>query len=174
MDAFAVSISSGVVLRRMILRIALKISFAFGLFQAVMPLIGYGLSISFKKYIESSDHWIAFLALSIIGIKMIYESLSGKNENERINICSNYMIFILAIATSIDALAVGISFAVIKTPLILAISVIGLTTFVISFLGIYIGLKSGDHLGKKAEILGGLVLIFIGSKILFQHLGFIG
>jgi putative Mn2+ efflux pump MntP len=170
MDAFAVSITNGMIIKKFVPTIAFKISFSFGFFQAIMPLIGWGMTYNFRKYIEAFGHWIAFGLLFIIGLKMIFEAIYHKDETKKINICSNHYILLLAIATSIDALIAGIGFALIPVPIILIISIIGITTFLVSLIGIIIGLKYGNIFGNKVEILGGIILIIIGAKILFQHL----
>lgn len=174
MDAFAVSISKGLCMKEKInYKQALFIAFSFGLFQAVMPLIGYTIGIQFANYIVQIDHWVAFILLGFIGVKMIIESLEANEETE-CKLFSIKEIMILSVATSIDALAVGITLSFIKTTNIFqAISTIGLITFIISFAGIKIGHKFGAKFEKSAEIFGGILLILIGLKILLEHLGYI-
>lgn len=178
MDAFAVSLSKGFCLRKNILKNALKIALFFGISQAVMPLLGWLGGIYFESSIKFIDHWIAFILLSFLGGKMIYESLKEDDseiaiecvlEDEEIK---NKDLFILAIATSIDALAVGISFAFLSVNIISAISIIGIITFLICFVGVYVGKALGNVLKKYSEILGGVILISIGLKILIEHLFF--
>lgn len=169
MDAFAVSIAKGMTMRKeQLFKYALILGFFFGLFQALMPLLGWWAGSYFQDFIASVDHWIAFGMLSVIGINMIRESLHCEED------CDSSLtlktIFLLAVATSIDALAVGISFAFLQVDILLAIIIIGLTTFVLSFAAVFIGHKLGDLLEKYAGILGGVILIVIGVKILLEHL----
>jgi putative Mn2+ efflux pump MntP len=140
----------------------------FGGFQALMPLIGWILGNSFKSYIENFDHWVAFVLLSFIGGKMIYEAFQSEDED-----CGCFDIkelFIMAIATSIDALAIGVSFAFLRVNILTAAIVIGLTTFCFSVAGIRIGNLFGCRYKSKSEFIGGMVLIIIGAKILLEHL----
>jgi len=170
MDAFAVSISNGVCTRGFGKKDAVRQAAFFGGFQFIMPVIGWFLGCSVKTYIEAVDHWIAFLLLLIIGGNMIYGSIKGGDDD---NSCStsltNKMLFLQAIATSIDALAVGISFAILDVNILEAGIIIGVVSFVISCLGAYAGKYLGDKLQSKAEIIGGVVLILIGTKILLEH-----
>ncbi len=170
MDAFAVSVCKGLSMKNFNLKNAVIIGLYFGIFQAVMPLIGFLLGSTFSELVVSVDHWIAFILLSIIGIKMIKDSL--KNEDDDKNDKLNFRTMaILAIATSIDALAIGITFAFFEINIIKAISIIGIITFTISLIGVIIGNKFGDKFQGKAEIVGGGILILIGLKILLEHLG---
>lgn len=174
MDAFAVSICKGLAMRKVNKKQALVIGLFFGGFQALMPFIGWLLGTSFEQYITSVDHWIAFGLLAYIGGKMIYEAIKPDEEDEIGELDQPLDIkqmFILAIATSIDALAVGITFAFLNYPVVPAITIIGITTFVISIGGVYIGNFFGTRYKKKAEIAGGIILILIGLKILLEHLG---
>lgn len=172
MDAFAVSICKGLSVKKVKAKHYFIAGGYFGGFQAIMPLIGYLLGISFQNLIVSIDHWIAFILLGIIGINMIKESLG---DDENINDSFSFKDMLpLAIATSIDALAIGITFAFLKVNIILAIFFIGTITFVFSALGIKIGSIFGDKFKNKAELIGGIVLIIIGIKILLEHLGIIG
>lgn len=172
MDAFAVSICKGLSVKKVKAKHYFIAGGYFGGFQAIMPLIGYLLGISFQNLIVSIDHWIAFILLGIIGINMIKESLG---DDENINDSFSFKdMFPLAIATSIDALAIGITFAFLKVNIILAVFLIGTITFVFSALGIKIGSIFGDKFKNKAELIGGIVLIIIGIKILLEHLGIIG
>lgn len=174
MDAFSVSVTEGIILKKPRLLDVLKISLYFGGFQFIMPCIGYLLGSAFAEYITAFDHIIAFVLLGFIGGKMIYEAISEKDEDSDIkNPLSFKTLILLAIATSIDALAVGVTFATIYVPIIFASAIIGIVTYIISATGVYIGSKFGNLLGKKAEILGGLVLIGIGIKILIEHLFFL-
>lgn len=170
MDAFAVSICKGLALQKLRFRHMLLAGLYFGIFQALMPLIGYYLGSIFSGFIEKIDHWVAFVLLFWIGFRMIREGLSAKEDTEDADFGVRTML-ILAVATSIDALAVGISFAVLSVRIIPAVSLIGAITFVISFAGVWIGHVFGSKLNKGAEVLGGSVLILIGVKILLEHLG---
>lgn len=169
MDAFAVSICKGMSMKKMDWKKAIIISAYFGFFQMLMPIIGYLLGYSFSDLVKNIDHWIAFGLLSFIGIKMILESME-KEQNNNDNIDFKTMLG-LSIATSIDALAIGITYAFLKPEnSILAFLVIGIITFILSVLGVKIGNKFGDKFGNKAELAGGIILIMIGAKILIEHL----
>ena len=171
MDALAVSITIGINSnKKSKIKMAFKAGLFFGVFQAIMPFIGWAVGRNFTKYIEMMDHWIAFILLAIIGGKMIYEALKGE-ESEEEKIYSNKTLLILAIATSIDALAVGISFAFLNVNIIPAISFIGVVTFTCSAIGVKIGNVFGLKYKSKAEIAGGVILILLGCKILIEHLG---
>ena len=215
MDAVAVSIAKGMTVKKNLLRNAIKIALFFGVFQGVMPLIGWFAGRYFENYIKSFDHWIAFILLSVIGGKMIYESLKGNKERkgnkedeireidkiekedkiieiqEEVSLdrdrdrdrdscdkqceikseeLSHKSLTILAIATSIDALAVGVSFACLEVSIIPAATIIGLTTFILCIAAVLIGKKLGCILQKYAEIIGGVILIIIGINILIEHL----
>ena len=169
MDAFAVSICKGLAMSRMSWQKAGTIGLYFGIFQAVMPLVGYFLGIGFEVKIKSVDHWIAFGLLSILGIKMILESIK-KKEKESDDCVDIKTMIILAIATSIDALAVGITFAFLNVNIIKAVIAIGIITFCLCVWGVKIGNVFGDKYEKKAGITGGAILIFMGVKILLEHL----
>ena len=170
MDAFAVAVCKGLSMTKMKWENACIVGMYFGGFQALMPLIGYLLGISFQNQIVNIDHWIAFILLAAIGINMIKEAISKNNEKQNDSIKFKDML-ILALATSIDALAVGITFAFLKVNIWIAITLIGIITFVISILGVKIGNIFGDKYEKKAELAGGLILILLGVKILLEHLG---
>lgn len=171
MDAFAVSIAKGMVLEKnKIKKYAFILAFFFAFFQALMPLIGYLAGINFIHYIEQFDHWIAFILLVGIGINMIKESSEVKDDNCQISFISFKNILILSIATSIDALAAGISLSVMKVNILIAIACIGIITFIFCFIGVLIGKKLGTVFQKYAELLGGGVLIILGIKILLEHL----
>jgi len=172
MDAFAVSVCKGLSLRRITLQNASLVGLYFGIFQAAMPLIGYLLGVQFQSKITTIDHWIAFILLSIIGGKMIYESLHKKEE-----ICEECngdlgfrTMVVLAVATSIDALAVGVTFAFLKVNILQAVGFIGAVTFILSAVGVKIGHIFGSKYQAKAELAGGLILILMGVKILIEHL----
>ena len=180
MDAFAVAVCKGLNMKKINYSYSVIIALFFGGFQALMPLIGWIAGRQFEKYITSIDHWIAFLLLAVIGGKMLYEALTGKSDDESESAAApksdgiNYKeLFMLAVATSIDALAVGITFAFLNVNIWMAISVIGATTFVLSLIGVAVGNKFGSIYQKKAEIAGGAVLILIGIKILLEHLNII-
>lgn len=173
MDAFTVSVCKGLGMRRMRYDQALVISLYFGVFQALMPLIGWLLGTSFSRYIQAFDHWIAFVLLAFLGGKMLWDVFHEKEDGEQESAerrLDHRELFMLAIATSIDALAVGIAFACLDVNIWSSISIIGVTTLVISFAGVWIGNRFGNRFQKKAEIAGGLVLILIGVKILAEHL----
>lgn len=170
MDAFAVSMGKGLTLNRVEPRHALKAGVWFGGFQALMPIIGYLLGHSFSSIVVSIDHWIAFGLLVLIGLNMIREAIWGEEESQDSNFDVRHM-FIMAVATSIDALAVGITMAFLGINIWLAATIIGVITFLLSASGIYLGRTVGGKLGDKAGILGGIVLIAIGIKILVEHLG---
>ena len=175
MDAFAVSVCKGLGMRRLNKKQTLIIGLYFGGFQALMPLIGWILGSQFQKYITSIDHWIAFILLSFIGGKMMIEAIREWNEEETVDVMDAPLdhknMLVLAVATSIDALAVGITFAFLDTPIIEAITIIGITTMVISIIGVVVGNFFGSRYKSKAEFIGGLILILLGLKILLEHLG---
>ena len=170
MDAFSVSICKGLTTKKFSWKMALTCGLWFGFFQALMPVIGYFLGAQFQQYIEAYDHWIAFGLLFLIGANMIREALSGKEE-ESSNSMDFKTMFLLAVATSIDALAVGVSFACIQVKLWSSVLIIGATTFLFSIIGVKIGNVFGSKFEKSAEIIGGIILILIGLKILLEHLG---
>lgn len=170
MDAFAVSISKGLTMKKMNWKNGVLAGIYFGGFQALMPLLGYFLGIRFSHLITSIDHWIAFVLLSIIGVNMILESRKCTCEEVDDSFGFKSML-VLAVATSIDALAVGITLAFLKVDILPAVSFIGLTTFFLSLAGIKIGNVFGCKYKAKAEVAGGLILILMGLKILFEHLG---
>lgn len=169
-DSFAVSVCSGLNLPSIRFIQAVKIAFFLAFFQAVMPFIGWLVGNSMKSLIEPVDHWIAFGLLTIIGGKMIIESFISPETREIKNPLHMKVILTLSFATSIDALAVGFSFATFLDKIVIAVFIIGLVTFVASMLGILLGKKTGPKINRYAEILGGLILILIGSKILIEHL----
>ena len=169
MDAFAVSICKGLSMQRMSWKNAVIVGLYFGGFQAGMPLFGYILGSQFKEAITSIDHWIAFILLGIIGFNMIRESLNKEEECVDCSVAPGNMI-LLAIATSIDALAVGVSFAALDVNIAAAASFIACVTFVCCLAGHLLGKKFGSWLGGKAEIFGGVILVCIGAKILVEHL----
>lgn len=173
MDAFAVSVCKGLSMKKMNVKQAIIIGLYFGGFQALMPFIGYLLGVRFEAYIKNFDHWIAFGLLLMIGANMIKEALSQEEEESVKNDSVGFKdMIMLAIATSIDALAVGVSFAFLSVNIVEAVIVIGITTFVISIAGVKIGHVFGEKYKSKAEIVGGLILIGMGIKILIEHLFF--
>lgn len=169
-DAFAVSLTSGLLIKHIKINKALKIALFFGGFQALMPLIGWVAGLTFRDLLADFDHWVAFALLGLLGGKMIYESLTSDDDERRFNPLDTYTLLVLAIATSLDALAAGLGLAVIKTSIVLAVTIVGAITFSFCFIGVFIGHKFGNLFSKKIEIIGGLILISIGSKILFEHL----
>lgn len=172
MDAFAVSLCKGFSVKRLQLKHYLITGIYFGGFQALMPALGYLIGIAFTSFVASIDHWIAFILLGIIGVKMIKESLEDEKCDSNANQFSFKIMIALAIATSIDALAVGISFAFLSVDLIGALFLIGLITFIFCALALKIGNKFGIYLKNKAEFFGGVILIVLGVKILITHLIF--
>ncbi|NCC90594.1 MAG: manganese efflux pump [Spirochaetia bacterium] len=175
MDAFAVSLCKGLRMRKINYSQAFVIALFFGFFQAAMPLLGWLLGMQFERYITAVDHWIAFILLSIIGSKMLYDSLTEDPSCpvETVTRLDLRELLLLSIATSIDALAVGITLAFLKTDIFLSVSMIGVVTFLLCLAAVAIGNRFGNRLQSKAGILGGVVLILIGLKILLSHLGII-
>ena len=171
MDAFSVSICKGLTTKKFSWRVALTCGLWFGFFQALMPVIGYFLGAQFQHYIEAFDHWIAFGLLLLIGANMIREALSKGEDHDHDAALDFKTMLLLAIATSIDALAVGVSFACIQVRLWSSVLLIGVTTFLFSVLGVRLGNVVGSKFEKGAGILGGVILILIGTKILLEHLG---
>lgn len=171
MDAFAVSICKGLSLQKLQLRHTLLAGLYFGGFQALMPAVGYLLGVQFEQFITNIDHWIAFILLLVIGGKMLQESRGEVEELD--DSFSMRSMLILAVATSIDALAMGVTFAFLKVNIIAAVLFIGITTFMFSAIGINIGYVFGARFKAKAEMAGGLILVLMGFKILLGHLGVI-
>lgn len=176
-DSFAVSVSSGLMLPAIRFYKACIIAFSLAFFQAVMPLLGWFAGVSIRDYLVNFDHWIAFGLLSALGIKMVYESLKPEERRNGFNPLDPLVLLTMSLATSIDALIVGVSFAFIETPdtplwlaILLPVIIIGGITFLMSMLGILFGKKAGSKLGKRMEMLGGIILIGIGFKILLEHL----
>jgi len=172
MDASAVSLSKGFTMKSLNLNNTLKISFMFGFFQAFMPLIGWLIGINLLYLISGLDHWFAFAILTFIGLKMIYHSMREDSKEKGSDHFKFNVLLILAIATSIDAFAVGLSLSFLKISIILPILIIGVITFIFSFISVLIGYKLGHFLERKVELVGGLILIGIGIKILLEHLSF--
>ena len=172
MDAFAVSVCKGLAMPKCTFKKAAIVGLWFGGFQALMPAICYVLGAQFQEAIASIDHWIAFVLLALIGGNMIHEALDNDEEEADASLNVKTM-FLLAVATSIDALAIGITFAFLKVNIIPAVCFIGIVTFIISFAGVKIGNVFGARYKNKAEIVGGIILILLGLKILLEHLGFL-
>lgn len=172
LDTFAVSISCGIAQKSIATKDALKFASVLGIFQGVMPIIGWLCGISIKGYIEPVDHWVAFILLLIVGGKMVKDSLGKEEEShESCNpFTNNRLLITMAIATSIDALSIGIGLAMVEVNMLMAFITIGLVTFAVSILGMYSGKRIGCFLGKKMEIIGGIILVAIGIKILIEHL----
>lgn len=179
MDALAVSVTKGMTLKNLTKSISIKIALAFGLFQGGMPLLGWVLGISFESYIKSIDHWIALILLSFLGFKMIQEFIKSKKDDEGVYLecgitadegdLSNKELIMLSIATSIDALAVGISFAFLNVDIIQASLTICIITFIVCLIGVILGNKIGDIFNGYAELVGGIILIIIGINIFNEH-----
>ncbi|MCG8579002.1 MAG: manganese efflux pump MntP family protein [Bacteroidales bacterium] len=170
MDSFAVSITAGLSLKQFAPATMSRISLTFAIFQGAMPVIGWSLGRNFVDIISDYDHWVVFGLLLLIGGKMVYESLRQEEEVHSINIYSKRTISALALATSIDALAVGISFSLLNVDIVFSALIIGLMTFLFSFGGLTIGLKLGSIFKRKVELIGGLLLIAIGTRVLITHL----
>lgn len=168
MDAFAVSVCKGLSVGRPKWWHCLTCGVWFGGFQALMPLLGWMLGVRFQAVIASVDHWVAFVLLGLIGFNMVREALSGEEEELDCSFGIRAM-FLLALATSIDALAVGVTFAFLKVPILQAVTLIGLTTLVLSCLGVKIGSVFGNRFQAKAELAGGIILMVMGLKILLEH-----
>ncbi|MGE5355071.1 MAG: manganese efflux pump MntP family protein [Deltaproteobacteria bacterium] len=168
-DTFAVSVSSGLCIKDIKFLQAVRVAIVLAVFQAIMPLIGWLGGIQIEKYLSRFDHWIAFGLLSVLGIKMIIESLKNE-ENKKLNPLIPKVLILMALATSIDAFVVGLSFAFIRTNILLAAIIIGFVTFIFSMIGMLAGKKISGKFGTKMEILGGLILIGIGIKVLLSHI----
>lgn len=173
MDAFAVAVCKGIKMRPFNVKRAVIIALAFGLAQAVMPCIGWFLGKQFESYIIAVDHWIAFGLLAFIGGKMAIESFKKEDDDCGCDKFDIGELLLMAVATSIDALAVGITFAFLQVSLGLAVGIIGVTTLILCFFGAFIGCKFGSALKSKAELAGGIILVLMGLKILLEHLGII-
>lgn len=167
MDAFAVSIANGLTMCPLHVKTAFISSLLFGLFQAGMPVLGWLLGYQFNEMIQPIDHWIAFGLLGFIGSKMIYEAFLL--EKEKAKALTIKVLLVLAVATSIDAFAVGVTFAVLHTAIVIPVIIIGIITFILSYLGVWIGCTFGKNLSGKAEIIGGIILIGMGIKIVIEH-----
>ena len=170
MDTFAVSVASGTAYKRLEVKHAFRIAAFFGGFQAVMPLVGCLAGNASKHLIAGYDHWVAFGILTAVGVKMIYESFKIKSAENKFDPANVIVLLVLAVATSIDALAVGITLSLITNHIITAVIIIGAITFVLSYFGVFIGKKFGHFFESKIEAVGGLILMGIGVKILLEHL----
>jgi putative Mn2+ efflux pump MntP len=170
MDALAVSIVTGSIYRELHIRHALRMALFFGAFQSLMPLVGSLAGLSLREYIAAYDHWIAFALLGFIGSKMIYEAFKIEQAEKKLDPSNLLILLTLSVATSIDALAVGFTLSLLVSSLALAVAVIGLITFGLSYAGVSIGKRFGHFFESKIEIVGGLILIAIGLKILIRHL----
>ena len=170
MDAFAVSVGLGIKAKDNKFKIAIKASLLFGFFQSLMPIVGWFAGNQFKYLVNTYNHWIAFIILVIIGVKMIYESTKIDKKCDSPGNADKFItLFILAIATSIDALAVGVSFSFLDMSITIPVIIIGVVTFILSFIGVEIGNRLGCYAKSKAEIFGGVILILLGIKILLEH-----
>jgi putative Mn2+ efflux pump MntP len=170
MDTFAVAIVSGSASKQLNVKHVLRMAFFFGGFQLLMPLVGCLAGLTLKKYITNYDHWVAFGLLCGVGGKMIYESFKIESAAKTLVLSNIFVLLVLSIATSIDALAIGITLSLITTSIAAAVTIIGLITFSLSYVGVYVGQKFGHFFENKAEALGGILLIAIGLKILLGHL----
>jgi putative Mn2+ efflux pump MntP len=170
MDAFSVAVVNGGIIRDLKFAHAFRIAFSFGLFQAVMPVVGWAAGLVFVDYIERIDHWIAFGLLAVIGGKMIWESRhTGGECPENWNCLRTPTLLLLSFATSIDALAVGLSYSILRVQIVVPVVIIGCVTFVVCIAGVYIGKRIGHFFESKLELAGGLILVGIGIKILLEH-----
>ena len=172
MDSFSVAIANGLATKTFQITNALKIAVFFGFFQGIMPVIGWFTGVHIIDLIADYDHWLAFFLLAFIGSKMIYESIK-KESNNLVSSISIKVLVILSIATSIDALAVGLSLSILQASIIVPAAVTGVVTFFLSFFGVYLGGRFGRALKSRVESLGGIILVVIGLKILLEHIGFI-
>ncbi|UCD17316.1 MAG: manganese efflux pump, partial [Candidatus Zixiibacteriota bacterium] len=172
MDAFAVSVTCGATNSPKKLYNALKASFSFGFFQAAMPIAGWAAGLALRDIITELDHWVAFSLLAAIGTKMIYDSIKDGASSDRCRLLNTTTLLALSLATSIDALIVGVGFAFLNVPIVTAIVLIGVITMALSLSGFFLGERFARILGGKVEIVGGLILIGIGTKILIEHLAF--
>lgn len=171
MDAFAVSITSGLTMKKHKVRYALRIALWFGAFQALMPVLGFMAGLTIRPWIEPVDHWIAFGLLAYVGGRMLREAFHGDGEDRCMDPDDFLLLFTLSVATSIDALAVGLSLSLLNVNVLKPALIIGLVTFCMSFAGVQIGKRMGHFFERRAEMVGGIILIFIGIRILVEHLG---
>lgn len=169
LDCFAVALAAGTTITSGKLRVAASIAITFGIFQALMTAIGWVAGTWLTVFISAYDHWVAFILLAVIGLKMIREGVSGESEETR-DYLSLPVLLVLAVATSLDALGVGLSFAVLSVPILIPATVIGVISLLLSFAGVFIGSRLAGRVGRPVEIFGGIVLLIIGIRILFEHL----
>lgn len=177
MDAFAVAVCQGLCMPKLNLRHGAVIALFFGGFQALMPLLGWVLGSQFASYIQNIDHWVAFVLLALIGGNMIREAMSPEDGETAcaVDYRLDYkQLFLMAIATSIDALAVGVTFAFLRVKIVPAVTLIGCTTFCLSLVGVVVGNFFGARYKRRAELTGGIILVLLGLKILLEHLGILG
>lgn len=170
MDSLSISIAGGLISEGFRIRDALKVAFSFGFFQAVMPIIGWAAGMSVIGLIADFDHWLAFAFLLIIGCRMIHESVCKRPDERRINLFNPCLLLVLSVATSIDALAAGLSLSLLGIQILTPAAVTGFVTFLLSLLGLLVGKRSRNILLGKVEVIGGLILICLGIKILIEHL----
>jgi len=170
MDAFAVSVTSGFAIKSLRINHALRIASFFGSFQAIMPVAGWLAGLSLINIISAFDHWVAFGLLSIIGLKMIFESTKMQPDKKKADPLNIYVLLVLSVATSIDALAIGFTLSLLNVFIATPSIIIGIVTFALSFIGVYIGNRFGHFFENKIEAIGGLILIGIGIRILIEHL----
>ena len=170
MDSFAISITAGLILKEFSSKHFIRIAFYMGLFQALMPIMGWMIGVSFKHYIVSFDHWIAFLLLLGLGGKMIYDDLKCEGEEDSFDPQKRLVVMGLALATSIDALVVGVNFAFLDMSITMPIYLIGIVSFILSLLGVFIGCYLGTKVKVKFTLIGGIILIGLGVNILNEHL----
>lgn len=168
-DSFTASVSSGVCVADLRFKHIIKIALFMSFFQAIMPLIGWGLGVRFQFYIESFDHWIAFILLGFIGVNMIFSSFSSDKDCKKYSPSNSRLLAGMAIATSIDAMAVGVSFGILNISIVLPVLLIGVITFIISFSGAWFGNKLGSRYNSRLELFAGIVLLGLGLKILIEH-----
>jgi putative Mn2+ efflux pump MntP len=168
-DTFAVSVSTGLAVNQIRFWQGVRVAITLAFFQALMPLIGWFLGKQVSEYIVSVDHWVAFILLSALGFRMVYESFKKEDAPSEFNPLSRTVLIGMAIATSIDALVVGVSFAFINTRIYFTVIVIGIVTFLVAMIGMLFGKKVGGRLGRRMEIIGGIILVGIGVKILLEH-----
>ncbi|MFH1785138.1 MAG: manganese efflux pump MntP family protein [Candidatus Micrarchaeota archaeon] len=168
-DSFTVAVARSMANKKITMKTSLTMATYFGFFQGLMPIFGYSIGTRLIDFVSGIDHWVAFFLLCFVGGKMVYESKVVKKDSHT----DQKTLFILAIATSIDAFAIGLTFSFLKVNILEAAAIIGVITFVVSLIGCKLGKKFGEVLGGKVEILGGIILIFIGLRILLEHLGFL-
>ena len=170
-DTFAVSITCGIARKHIVFWEAFRVAVVFAFFQSTMPLLGWGFGLAIKSVIEPIDHWLALALLCLIGIKMIVEAFGREETNSALDPLNPKVLFTLALATSIDAFAVGIGFVAVNVNMLHAYLIIGSVTFLVAMLGMLFGKSIGSVLGKRMEIIGGLILIGLGLKIVIEHVG---